>query len=657
MSKIAAILWLVFLASPAAAFQEVGPLGAGEVLQLVSLGGNPPVLVARTPGGLFKSDDGGAHFRTLQLPRYSHPSELVQDPRDPLVLYLTGDGLLRSRDGGEHFEWVGGSRFGSFGLAVDPRDSQNLYLVLNCVTMRSTDSGESWSTIGDHECSWIRRVTMDWQGRLWAVTMDGRLSFLDGSEWVDTSSVAVRFSTVAAHPSGAVWAGTCGAGIQEWIDKAGWSRLGDRFADQTCVVAMTFDRDDASHVWALLDGDGVWETHDRGESWSPLGSDLYRRKLFSLLADKASGAVWVGTGEAGLWRFDGRGQGAQGIAVDPQPVDVRLAVFDPFDSGRLYLASAWGCWRSDRRWRWQELRGRRPEAIPGRTRDGNYYRWYPGCATEASLTSLAADFFVPGRIYAGWDDGAVGRSDDGGESWRIMFRLPTFEVPQGLTADPHVPHRVILTTWHNGVWVSRDGGASFLPSPGSPNTITPAVADPFRPGVFFLASGYGALFGSTTGGLTWESKSPDYPEVEVVAMDPLRPGWLYAGLYRGGAMRSQNGGLTWESLADSLPGNIPPVSVLSLVALPTSPPTLVATVDPWFYGMYRYREGEDLWRRLSPLNAHLIADPADQEGILAIGGLGSRNSLWQGRTDEATGSVRRHLRHEDHLRGNRPAHE
>lgn len=136
-----------------------------------------------TDGGLYKSTDGGEHWRPLSagLPDKLAQIQIAVAPSQQGRLYATvattapgdyssgaGLGVYRSDDGGEHWRRISNDprpalRIGGGDLPiirVDPRNADILYSA-SLVTMKSTDGGVSWSSLrgapggDDYQNLWI----------------------------------------------------------------------------------------------------------------------------------------------------------------------------------------------------------------------------------------------------------------------------------------------------------------------------------------------------------------------------------------------------------------------------------------------------------------------------------------------------------------------
>ena len=111
--------------------------------------------------------------------------------------------------------------------------------------------------------------------------------------------------------------------------------------------------------------------------------------------------------------------------------------------------------------------------------------------------NLWIDPVTPGAVFAAV--GAVlARTADGGASWQTTFsQYP----PLNITFDFSNPGIVYLGTVGPEVFISRDGGITFVPLP-APQGVFQVVADPNQQGRLLGASGAG-IYESDDGGLSW----------------------------------------------------------------------------------------------------------------------------------------------------------
>lgn len=216
--------------------------------------------------------------------------------------------------------------------------------------------------------------------------------------------------------------------------------------------------------------------------------------------------------------------GAPAFLADP----VTNVLDDPRD-GTLYAALNLGHFgvklkrsRDDGR-TWEELAA---PAYPAQPDVGSGSPW-----TLSLLWCLeAGGTDQPGRLWAGTIPGGLFRSDDGGESWKLVRGLwdrPEREAWLGggydhpgihsIVVDPRDSRHVTIAISCGGVWTTRDDGhswaltatgmrAGYLPpaEAGNPNLQDPhrLVACRARPDVLWVQH-HSGIFRSTDGAASW----------------------------------------------------------------------------------------------------------------------------------------------------------
>ncbi|MGW4960950.1 WD40/YVTN/BNR-like repeat-containing protein [Nonomuraea sp. NPDC004186] len=261
--------------------------------------------------------------------------------------------------------------------------------------------------------------------------------------------------------------------------------------------------------------------------------------------------------------------------------------------------------------------------------------------TEATLTrvwQLAPSPSEPGVVWAGVEQGALFRSEDGGVTYQLV---------EGLWEHPHRPQ------WQPG------GGGLCL------HTIVPHPTDPRIIGVAISTGGF---YRSFDGGLSWEAanrniraaflpEGAQYPEfgqcVHKVAMHPSRPERLYLQ-HHFGVYRSDDFGEAWHDIGAGLPSDFGfPIAVH-----PSRPDTvfvlpLTADIDRTPVGhRYRVFRSDDAgatWQPFAsglpegPVHAAVLRDAmtASEAGVF----FGTRDGEVHGSRDggETWSPVVRHL--------------
>jgi photosystem II stability/assembly factor-like uncharacterized protein len=228
--------------------------------------------------------------------------------------------------------------------------------------------------------------------------------------------------------------------------------------------------------------------------------------------------------------------------------------------------------------------------------------WLTGAALPASagpLRSLVADPFVPGKLYAGTDRGGVYVSLDGGASWVSQSRgMRTMVRPVDIVVDPVDRRKLFVAGGRNGGFLSRDDGTTWTQLTGAPEWYSFAV-DPTNPQVVLAGVGGNnapSVLRSSDGGRTWTAvftlpsilagKGGGPTRFPALAFSPSNPQVAYAGGWEsigaGGTrlLTSSDSGRTWTSLVDQpVYGPRQPVGVTHIAVHPTRSEVLFAAGD------------------------------------------------------------------------------
>jgi hypothetical protein len=179
--------------------------------------------------------------------------------------------------------------------------------------------------------------------------------------------------------------------------------------------------------------------------------------------------------------------------------------------------------------------------------------WHDGGLDQYSISSLAVAANTPSLVLVAATDrgdvsnGYLFRYGVSGASWQsLQSGLPSSAVVTSVAAGPlsnSVPKRPLVATTSKGTFRSGDGGSTWTASTGVPENLTLTTA----------------------------------------VFSPLDPNLLYAGADEGGSnggdlLRSADGGASFTIADAGLPSQVREVE--SIAVEQTTPPTLVAAVDP-----------------------------------------------------------------------------
>jgi photosystem II stability/assembly factor-like uncharacterized protein len=304
----------------------------------------------------------------------------------------------------------------------------------------------------------------------------------------------------------------------------------------TCVLADRVVRDlEASGRRVLAGADtGLFASEDGGRTWQPSGLD--GRTVWQIFCGPHAGDVYVGTQPAGLFhsKDDGRTwQEIESFAHTPdaerwcvpvtprQPGRARALVVDRVDPRRVWVGVEVGGVVSTRdggdHWRLD---------LPGNNPDIHMMVAHP----ERPSVLFASTGY--GRLdgVAEQIEGNAGmfRSDDGGESWRYVWRGVTPRYARPLCIDLRPPHGVTVASAPTAFSSFKDeGGARAM------------------------------LYRSEDLGETWRSlcdaaHSPSAANFHGLVPDPASPGGVIVGTDTGEVWRVSDRA-AWTCCAKGLP--------------------------------------------------------------------------------------------------------
>lgn len=298
MVSVASLIGIGHVIAGVNQWTPLGPYDAeGNPLHVHALAAAPntPLLYAASDEGVYRSDDGGAHWlaRNDGLSDSRGLLSVAIDPSSPSTLYA-GDfaGLFKSINAGESWDHVW-SEQDVHTVALDPLSPTTLYAGTGPMNIddvssvfKSTDGGTSWTRV---------LATTDYYGfvsiaidpvstmNVYAGSHFGQFfrSADAGATWSEVTGYwAGRIQSIAIDPSSpsTLYAASAqtvvpiGPGIGNVLKSTDsgqtWSALPGLPGINVSSVAL--DPRSPSHVYAGVNGI-VYESTDRGQSWAGLG--------------------------------------------------------------------------------------------------------------------------------------------------------------------------------------------------------------------------------------------------------------------------------------------------------------------------------------------------------------------------------------------------
>ncbi len=538
-----------------------------------------PLWSAGGERGLYKTTDGGKTWKLiLSAGEYTGANEVHLEPGNPDVIYASlhqrfrnvaalmdggpESGIHKSTDGGltwrELANGIPKEDKGKIGLSISPVDTDVIYATIELAQRtggfwRSTDGGASWEKRSDefysgtgphyyqeifaspHDVDTVYQV---------APTLHKTVDGGENMKPVRNRSVHGDYHSVVFDPNDPdyLMVGTDGGVYETFDETENWKFFANMPITQFYKVAVDYDEP----FYNIYGG-----TQDNNTQGGPSRTDnvhgIRNSDWFvTVFADGHQPAadptnpdiVYSEWQQGNLVRFYRKT--GEIIYIQPQPdADEESDRFNwdapilisPHDSKRLYFASQ-RVWRSDDRGdSWTAIsgdlsHGRDRMTLPMMGRVWSYDSAWDLMAMSqyGTITSLSESSLVEGLLYAGTDDGRIHVSENGGESWRAIDKLPG--VPEGffvndIKADLHDADTVyVVVDDHKSgdfspyILKSSNRGLNWLSiSKGLPerHVAWRLVQDHVNPALLFAATEFGVFF--TIDSQTWTKLSGGTPNI------------------------------------------------------------------------------------------------------------------------------------------------
>lgn len=532
--------------------------------------------------GLFKTSDGGETWENvLSAGEWTGVTDVIMDPRNPERLYAATwqhhrtvaayvgggpeSGIHMSEDGGATWtELKSGlpeGNKGKIGLAISPQQPDVVYaaIELNRRTggvWRSSNRGASWNKMSDavgggtgpHYYTELYASPHQFD-KIYLVSNTSQISDDGGKSWrnINNEYKHVDDHAIAFRPDDPdyILFGSDGGLYESYDGEKSWRFINNLPITQFYKVAV----DDTEPFYLVYGG-----TQDNNSQGGPSRTEnrhgIRNSDWFiTLFADGHQSAIEPGNPdimyaewqEGNLARVDRTTE--EVVHIQPQPAEgepnerynwdapIFVSAHDP---KRVYFAS-YRLWRSDNRgddWRAVSEDLTRNEDRMLLPAMGRQWSWDAGWDFLAmsqynTITSIAESPLDENILYVGTDDGMIGVTSDGGETWRkvevgSLPGVPDRAFVNDIRADLHDADTVYIALDNHKygdytpyLLKSTNRGRSWVSITGDlpdRHLVWRVVQDHKDKDLMFLATEYG-LFFTVNGGGKWIELTAGSPTI------------------------------------------------------------------------------------------------------------------------------------------------
>ncbi len=497
-----------------------------------------------SPGGFFRTKDGGATWKESKELRGESIHSMTQSIYDPKVLLVgTTKGVWRSKNSGEDWEKISSSTMpvNIDSLVLDPRSTDTMYAGTYWRAYKSTDAGKNWRLIknGMIDDSDVFAVTLNPRNpeHVIASACSGIYeSFNGGEKWAKINGIpsqSRRTRDILQHPTvpGTVYAATT-EGF--WMTINGgktWSLTTQRNLE---INSIALHPDDPNRVFIGTNNYGVMVSTDGGRNFSQTNDNFSSHLTYSVTPDvQQSNRLYAAThniAAGGGFFFVSNDNGStwqQGRNLDIARVRTFTVRQDAANPNTMYLGTNVGIFRSlDRGASWTQLVP--PKPVKSKSRRAKKPVRKTSATAKTAAPAVAGPILIPaitdkvtvieiipdgsGALIAGTDKGLY-RSTDVTKGWeKLSLGSEIDESVFAVHVSAARPETIWVGTAVSGVMVSRDSGLTWDRVDGAVDNVpvSSIMSDPKRPDYIYVGTTQ-AFYLSRDNGKSWNRRGGNLP--------------------------------------------------------------------------------------------------------------------------------------------------
>ena len=448
-------------------------------------------IYAGTDGkGVYKSTNSGSSWTAINtgLPTNATVYSLGMASSSIIYAGTSGAGVYKSTDSGSNWTAINtglpSSTTSIRKLAINPSTTSTVYTGTDgSGVYKSTDSGANWaaSNSGIPTQSNISSVVID--------PKTPQTLYATGSISVGTGSSASTINAI----------------FKSTDSGSNWTTITNGIPTTTTILSLAINPSTTSILYAGTSGSGIYKSTDSGASWTALTNGIFSNTtLYTMAIHPTDSNIIYAGGYYVLNSInisiiykstDGGTTWSSSNTGIPQAGLVYALAIDPKTPTTLYVGTASGVYKS--------------------TDSGsNWSASNSGIDSGDYVYSLAIDPKTPSIIYAGTGNsaktgsGEVMKSTNSGATWIATGSQMGSTVINALAIDPNTTSTIYAGTLTGGIFMSQNGGDSWLginSSLGSAGSVNAVVINPTDTTILHIGTATGVY------GFTFKNRSPNTP--------------------------------------------------------------------------------------------------------------------------------------------------